>query len=626
MSKAILVVPFYKNEHFIEDIGRFFENSPSEKDIFSEILIINDCPDSVQSALLEDKAKLFGFEYIQNASNQGFLLSANIGIKKAAERRLHVVVLNSDTIPFGNCFTELLSVFQYDSMVGCACPRSNNATIANLWSTPQYIDGFEDARDLWVRSEIIKSTLPKTSYVPVVNGFCMAIRDVVIQNFDGFDEDFIPGYEEENEYCLRISQSGYRIAIANHAFIAHLEGRSFSLKPDRSKLMQDHYKMIVDKYPFYPEKISKYFDSVDIKALHLFTVSSENKNSSAKSILIDGRTLTPFYNGTNKVIKDVVREASEAGHKVDLIANQIAFDFHEIAKILNVERIDSPVKYYELGIKIGQPFEYPSLLTVPLYSKVAVNIFFDTIAMDCIHLHDENVNRYWQDLDDLYSIIYFISDHAKEQFEKRYLPVKAQCRSLLLPIELELQLPKYRQIIDWKYTFIAGNNFKHKGIPLALKQLPQYQGHKYVALVSPFKIDREDIIFIEPGSLSNADINSLYQNCERVIFPSFAEGFGYPLVEALQHCKEVICRPLDSLREIFHAVPSAYRRLISFVDTFDKIKEIEPSQSIGPIKKEDLNYFLNIYKECERLNSILSFGDIKSRLRLGYILLRNYSL
>lgn len=50
---------------------------------------------------------------------------------------------------------------------------------------------------------------------------------------------------------------------------------------------------------------------------------------------------------------------------------------------------------------------------------------------------------------------------------------------------------------------------------------------------------------LRTGKISDEALGLLYQACAGVVFPSLAEGFGLPLVEALGHGKPVLARRLD---------------------------------------------------------------------------------
>jgi glycosyltransferase involved in cell wall biosynthesis len=59
---------------------------------------------------------------------------------------------------------------------------------------------------------------------------------------------------------------------------------------------------------------------------------------------------------------------------------------------------------------------------------------------------------------------------------------------------------------------------------------------------------QERVIF--PGGISEEDRNFLYNKCEAFLFPSIAEGFGLPVIEAMLCSKPVFCSDRTSLREI----------------------------------------------------------------------------
>ncbi len=59
----------------------------------------------------------------------------------------------------------------------------------------------------------------------------------------------------------------------------------------------------------------------------------------------------------------------------------------------------------------------------------------------------------------------------------------------------------------------------------------------------------------EKGRLPDQELGPLIQGARALLFPSFAEGFGYPLVEALQQNTPVICSDLPSFRELAGEAP-----------------------------------------------------------------------
>ena len=63
------------------------------------------------------------------------------------------------------------------------------------------------------------------------------------------------------------------------------------------------------------------------------------------------------------------------------------------------------------------------------------------------------------------------------------------------------------------------------------------------------KLNLEDRIIL-PGKINDSNKQWLYANCEALLFPSLAEGFGLPVIEAMNEGKPVFLSKHTSLPEI----------------------------------------------------------------------------
>jgi len=62
-----------------------------------------------------------------------------------------------------------------------------------------------------------------------------------------------------------------------------------------------------------------------------------------------------------------------------------------------------------------------------------------------------------------------------------------------------------------------------------------------------------------PGVISDSRKPAwLYENCDVFVFPSLTEGFGFPVLEAMQFGKPVVTSNRTSLPEIAGAVASIF--------------------------------------------------------------------
>jgi GT2 family glycosyltransferase len=108
----------------------------------------------------------------------------------------------------------------------------------------------ENARDL------------QSPSVPFVHGFCMCVKREVFIKIGYFDEVSFPfGYGEENDFCIRASDNGFRLNIAIDAFVFHAKSKSFSDERRRTKLMSAGDTMLRDLHG--TERVRRLVESVE---------------------------------------------------------------------------------------------------------------------------------------------------------------------------------------------------------------------------------------------------------------------------------------------------------------------------------------------------------------------------
>ena len=98
-------------------------------------------------------------------------------------------------------------------MVG---PRSNCV------SGGQQIDGLEFASMTEVEAfsqDLAQRCQGRVRDTDRLVAFCVLIRDEVRQRAGGLDERYGLGNFEDDDYCLRVRQAGYRLCVAEDAFV-----------------------------------------------------------------------------------------------------------------------------------------------------------------------------------------------------------------------------------------------------------------------------------------------------------------------------------------------------------------------------------------------------------------------
>jgi glycosyltransferase involved in cell wall biosynthesis len=115
------------------------------------------------------------------------------------------------------------------------------------------------------------------------------------------------------------------------------------------------------------------------------------------------------------------------------------------------------------------------------------------------------------------------------------------------------------------YILYVGGHARHKNLPrlvAAFARLSRLSGTKLVIVgwSKPELIARtgdavrrnglEESVAVLPDRLTDGQLSSLYSGCRAFVYPSLYEGFGLPVLEALQHGAPVVCSGTSSLPEV----------------------------------------------------------------------------
>ena len=163
---------------------------------------------------------------LRGERNLGFVGTCNAAMEHARGR--DVLLLNSDTVVTAGFLDRIRACVYELPDTGIACPLSNNATIL---SVPRFCadNPLPHGHTIDSFAELIARASPRLR-TPIVTavGFCMYVRAEVIERIGVFDlENFGRGYGEENDFCERALAAGFRIRVADDAFVYHAGGGSF---------------------------------------------------------------------------------------------------------------------------------------------------------------------------------------------------------------------------------------------------------------------------------------------------------------------------------------------------------------------------------------------------------------
>ena len=217
-----VIIPVYGGVTFVRDLLRSLERHTLYP---HRIILIDDSDDdATHNQLHRIVAATKRVELYRNKENLGFVGTCNRGISLG--RSEFVCLLNSDTIVTAGWLDRMIECAEHDSQVAIVNPLSNKSANLSVSMAP----GLNINTMAHRVAELSQNRYPD---ITTAVGFCMLIKRRHIDWLGGFDSVYGQGYCEESDLCMRYTEAGLRVVIAEDAFVYHKGCGSFETRTDR---------------------------------------------------------------------------------------------------------------------------------------------------------------------------------------------------------------------------------------------------------------------------------------------------------------------------------------------------------------------------------------------------------
>ncbi len=163
-----------------------------------------------------------GAKVVINAENLGVSRGWNQGLRRAEGD--YLLIFNNDTLVTPGWLENMVRLAECHPDIGLVGPRSN------VISGPQLIENvpYKNRPELEEFARQWRSSHDLSAWeFNRVTGFCMLIPRRVFSKVGFFDERFGKGNFEDDDYCVRARQYGYRLMVADDSFVHHYGSLSF---------------------------------------------------------------------------------------------------------------------------------------------------------------------------------------------------------------------------------------------------------------------------------------------------------------------------------------------------------------------------------------------------------------
>jgi len=183
-------------------------------------------------------------EWLRLHARSGFLSAAMAGW--AASNRPITIVMNSDTVPAPGAIAALCDILDREADIAAVAPVSDNPR--DLF---QYRRGAHPVAAPCEEGGVAAAPGGGFMAAEYLTAMCLAIRRAAV-GAQLFDTTYSPGYFEDLDLCCRLRTSGWRLAIAEQAFVHHLGGATFGEGAEWTSLVTGNYGRFTARWGWLP--------------------------------------------------------------------------------------------------------------------------------------------------------------------------------------------------------------------------------------------------------------------------------------------------------------------------------------------------------------------------------------
>jgi GT2 family glycosyltransferase len=220
--KVYIIVVTYNGIQWIENCLNSIIKSSIKNDV---VVVDNNSTDGTTDLIIE---KFPNVHLIRCTKNLGFGKANNIGLKIALEQNAdYVFLLNQDASIESNTIEGLIRIHLDNPQYWILAPirKTDNLHIENDVLSNIFSKGATNLiSDLILGNPV--SDIYTLSFIGAA-GWLLPIA--CIRNIGGFDPLFFH-YGEDNDYCERVLNHGYKIGLAVNYFITHYVGQRLDSK------------------------------------------------------------------------------------------------------------------------------------------------------------------------------------------------------------------------------------------------------------------------------------------------------------------------------------------------------------------------------------------------------------
>ncbi|NMG29128.1 glycosyltransferase [Aromatoleum evansii] len=477
----------------------------------------------------------------------------------------HLLYLQAPVVLTDSMLAGLHEILAKDALFGAAIPRFADSATDLVWLLPKEGD---ESKALLTRRAL--AALPEYWIVSEFPVACCLIRSSVVANPPPLGHYEAAASVLKHLLCA-IRRRTFRPVIANRVVVS-VDAEGDLLFPELSQV--DHaafVETVFSRFTFpqaggdgadyfsksFPSKdsVAEWYAELPVHRLERSLVAAYPPVGRQRSIVIDCRGMLAHFCGTTVAQLGFLEgfQSMETDWDIHVWAQDFAIKAHRLSERfpkLNIS--EQPNGNHAAVIHMNQLCFSGILADLHRHGFVGGCNILDTIMWDMVLGAPAHVGRIWSLDAEYLDILFYISEFSRMQFNHRFPVADGVMESVSY-----LSFARSENVVDGfdgraveNYVLVFGNNYDHKDVFPTVQRIRARFPDLAIVAIGPECGSLDGVTFLPSGGLPEEQIESLVALARAVVFPSWNEGFGLPVVKALAYGRPVIVRDLPLWQEI----------------------------------------------------------------------------
>ncbi|WP_399685197.1 glycosyltransferase [Xenophilus sp.] len=469
--------------------------------------------------------------------------AVRIALRRAAAGERALLVILGALLPPNECVPVLWAALAQDPLLGSAQPRFAHEGSDAVLALPGAGTALTLARAALPR-------LPRTVITAEMLAACTLVRTGVVESLaDDDGQAFESTAGAFLAALVAARRRGFRNVVANRAVVAAPgpEAAYPALPPQDAArldaLRPDHRKAVAAN------------QALAVRALEAAIAGMQAADGRLR-VLLDCRGLSPVHNGTSQCVLGLLDGLAAAAPPWEIhVASQApALRFHRLAQRYPdfLHEQGPPSGSFAAALVPNQPWSLATIAELHRHAWAVAFNMLDTIAWDILYPADERVEPAWRFLAEYADGIAYNSGYTQERVRLRF-PVAPGRVERVVHHSLDAgdhSLPALRGQAEASHVLLFGNTYDHKDLGPTLAVLTDAFPEQPFVVLGGAGSARANVTTVPSGEASAEQVHALIASARCVVYPSFYEGFGLPLVESLSYGRTVLARSSPLWHEI----------------------------------------------------------------------------